>query len=474
MIRTVDASTPSPVLSAAYTRRDNARAAAKRIFRDDEFRIEQTEGGKFRVVLVAGDEVPAPAPAPAADPVAIVQRIKDECGEVTVDNRVIPPKSASEKAAAKRAQMKLIAGGKAETPRLLDELGDLSNRGTGAEQDRVPAGQGVPLGELLAEDEAADGEPVELPAFLRNDSLMRSAQEPAEANEAPAAASPAPVVERAPKAARKPATKAPAKPETGRAIPKPTAAPATLTDEQEDAICKLYAKGARKGLCAKPERSSVALFPANMTRDLLNRFAGELSEAEAAAVRAVLATKDTGGKAANRTATANARGTKIGAVEGFGAALRNARKAAGLSIIEMAGKCGSPDNAIYRAEHGKYTPNADERTAWAKALGVEPSAIWGLAPPEPTPAVRRERATPAEDEAALKGYGTAAAIIDAIRKAKDGMSYKAMREAFGWKGVGLEKVVRAAERLEGVTLDYRFVTGPRDGRYFIAGDKAAS
>ena len=110
MIRTVADNTPNPVLTALYSRRDNARAAAKRIFREDEFRIEPAEGGKFRVVL-AGEGKPASG-KPAIDPGGVIAAIKDECGEVTVDSRTILPKTASEKAAEKRVRMRVIAGGK--------------------------------------------------------------------------------------------------------------------------------------------------------------------------------------------------------------------------------------------------------------------------------------------------------------------------------------------------------------------------
>ena len=327
MIRAIDTNTEDKLLIARFTRKDNARAAAKRTLQPDEYTVEEADDapGKFRIVLTSGaagqaqvsaeakapakpaDEPPAPKPeavsasddaprfkvvrdeanggvgvvrvpnasekaeksAPAKNPAAVIAAIKAECGEATVENRILPPKSASEKAAARRSQMRAIDGGKAkgetkpaaEQPKPLDQLGDLSTQGTGQDMPRVPARQGKPLDELI-----------EIPAFLKSSAAPATApvegDEPAKAPEAPATAQ---------------------KPSAAARKPLPAGSLGELDEAQQDVTLKLFAFGYRKGLNARPHRADLAMLPAAMFRDLLKRFRSDLSDTERAAADKIAA-----------------------------------------------------------------------------------------------------------------------------------------------------------------------------------------
>lgn len=116
MIRVADPSAPNPLFTTRFTRKDNARAAARRTLRDNEYLVtEATDApGKFRIVLLNPDAPPAPEAAPAITPEdfkddAEMQAIfaKGDGAEAENDNVVSLPaflKSGDKQAAALSAR----------------------------------------------------------------------------------------------------------------------------------------------------------------------------------------------------------------------------------------------------------------------------------------------------------------------------------------------------------------------------------
>ena len=201
-----------------------------------------------------------------------------------------------------------------------------------------------------------------------------------------------------------------------------------LTEQEEDVALKLFGIGHRKGLNARPQRADIGMFPMRMFRDVLRRLGTDPSDTQRAAAESIAAR----GEAAPAASEA--------------------------ADVEAAAKGkGKPKAPATKPAKAPKTAAKPAKTKAAKQGGAGKGGK-----------AKGEAHTPEKDAALLKSYGTAKDIVNAIRKAPEGMSYADMRTAFGWKGVGLSDVVRAASRVSGVALEYRFINGPRDGRWFIA------